>query len=189
MKSFGFKNFRKFENFPMIDLGGINILVGTNNSGKSTFIKGMILLLDNILSWERTPDFGMPFTNHFRFMTESSSHLYLGGYEKSLNSESKGKPMSFTFTTGCARVKLSIDEKKASKSSGIQLQKELKYFEIENLETNILFHFDFNSKEDGLLTICLPVNHLKADIEEQISNLSKRINGKSSKKTPKDGSS
>ena len=126
MKSFGFKNFRKFENFPMIDLGDINILVGTNNSGKSTFIKGMILLLDNILSWERTPDFGMPFTNHFRFMTESSSHLYLGGYEKSLNSESKGKPMSFTFTTGCARVKLSIDEKKASKSSGIQLQKELK---------------------------------------------------------------
>ena len=189
MKSFGFKNFRKFENFPMIDLGGINILVGTNNSGKSTFIKGMILLLDNILSWERTPDFGMPFTNHFRFMTESSSHLYLGGYEKSLNSESKGKPMSFTFTTGCARVKLSIDEKKASKSSGIQLQKELKYFEIENLEANILFHFDFNSKEDGLLTICLPVNHLKADIEEQISILSKRINGKSSKKTPKDGSS
>lgn len=189
MQAFGCKNFRKFENFPMIDLGDINILVGTNNSGKSTFIKGMILLLDNILSWERTPDFGMPFTNHFRFMTESSSHLYLGGYEKSLNSESKGKPMSFTFTTGCARVKLSIDEKKASKSSGIQLQKELKYFEIENLETNILFHFDFNLKEDGLLTICLPVNHLKADIEEQISNLSKRINGKSSKKTPKDGSS
>ena len=189
MKSFGFKNFRKFKNLPMMDLGGINIFVGTNNSGKSTFIKGMILLLDNILSWERTPDFGMPFTNHFRFMTESSSHLYLGGYEKSLNSESKGKPMSFTFTTGCARVKLSIDEKKASKSSGIQLQKELKYFEIENLETNILFHFDFNLKEDGLLTICLPVNHLKADIEEQISILSKRINGKSSKKTPKDGSS
>lgn len=85
MKSFGFKNFRKFKNLPMMDLGGINIFVGTNNSGKSTFIKGMILLLDNILSWERTPDFGMPFTNHFRFMTESSSHLYLGGYEKSLN--------------------------------------------------------------------------------------------------------
>ena len=189
MQAFGCKNFRKFKNLPMMDLGGINIFVGTNNSGKSTFIKGMILLLDNILSWERTPDFGMPLTNHFRFMTESSSHLYLGGYEKSLNSESKGKPMSFTFTTGCARVKLSIDEKKASKSSGIQLQKELKYFEIENLETNILFHFDFNSKEDGLLTICLPVNHLKADIEEQISNLSKRINGKSSKKTPKDESS
>lgn len=189
MQAFGCKNFRKFQNLPMMDLGGINIFVGTNNSGKSTVIKGMILLLDNILSWERTPDFGMPFTNHFRFMTESSSHLYLGGYEKSLNSESKDEPMSFTFTTGCAKVKLSIDEKKASKSSGIQLQKELKYFEIENLETNILFHFDFNSKENDLLTIYLPVNHLKADLEEQISNLSKRINGKSPKKNPKDESS
>lgn len=47
MKSFGFKNFRKFENFPMIDLGGINILVGTNNSGKSTAIKALMLTLLN----------------------------------------------------------------------------------------------------------------------------------------------
>ena len=47
MKSFGFKNFRKFKNLPMMDLGGINIFVGTNNSGKSTFIKGMILLLED----------------------------------------------------------------------------------------------------------------------------------------------
>ena len=42
MKSFGFKNFRKFKNLPMMHLGGMNIFVGTNNSGKSTFIKGMI---------------------------------------------------------------------------------------------------------------------------------------------------
>lgn len=189
MKSFGFKNFRKFENFPMIDLGGINILVGTNNSGKSTFIKGMILLLDNILSWEKTSDFCMPFTNYFRFMTESSSHLYLGGYEKSINSESKGEPMSFTFTTGCARVELSIADKKTAGTYGLQLQKELNYFEVENLETNILFHFDFKSKEGGLLTISLPANQLIAGIEKQISNVSKRINGKSSKKTSKDESS
>lgn len=189
MQAFGCKNFRKFQNLPMIDLGGINIFVGTNNSGKSTAIKGMILLLDNILSWERTPDFGTPFTNYFRFMTESSSHLYLGGYEKSLNSESKGEPMSFSFTTGCARVELGIDNRKPAESSGLQLQKELNYFEVENLETNILFHFDFNSKEDGLLTIILPVNLLKADLEYQISNVVKRINGKSSKEAPKDESS
>lgn len=188
MQAFGCKNFRKFQDLPMMDLGGINIFVGTNNSGKSTAIKGMILLLDNILSWERTPDFGMPFTNYFRFMTESSSHLYLGGYEKSLNSESEGEPMLFTFTTGCAKIELVIDEKKTSESSGIQLQKKLKSFEIENLNTNISFHFDFNSEEGGLLTISLPVNYLKADIEEQISNLSKRINGNSSKKTPKEES-
>lgn len=189
MKTFGFKNFRKFRNFPMIDLGGINILVGTNNSGKSTFIKGLILLLDNILSWEKSPDFGTPFTNSFRFMTESSSHLYLGGYENSINSESKGEPMLFKFTTGCTRVELGLDNSKSAELSGVQLQKELKYFEVEHLETNILFRFDFNSKENGLLTISLPVNHLKANIEEQISNLSKRINGKSSKNPPKDESS
>ena len=46
MKSFGFKNFRKFEDFPPIDLGYINILVGPNNYGKSTFIKEMKSLQD-----------------------------------------------------------------------------------------------------------------------------------------------
>lgn len=181
MQAFGCKNFRKFQNLPMMDLGGINIFVGTNNSGKSTAIKGMILLLDNILSWEKNPNFGTPFTNYFRFMTESSSHLYLGGYEKSLNSESKGEPMSFTFTTGCARVELAIDNRKTFDSSGFQLQKELKYFEVENLNTNILFHFDFTTKENGMLTISLPVNCLKTYLEKL-----KTINWENILKTPFD---
>ena len=48
MRSFGFKNFRKFEDFPPIDLGSINILVGPNNSGKSTFIKALMLMCENL---------------------------------------------------------------------------------------------------------------------------------------------
>ena len=48
MRSFGFKNFRKFEDFPPIDLGSINILVGPNNSGKSTFIKALKLMCYNL---------------------------------------------------------------------------------------------------------------------------------------------
>ena len=32
MKQIGFKNFRKFENFPTMDLGDITILVGGNSS-------------------------------------------------------------------------------------------------------------------------------------------------------------
>ena len=39
MNSIGFKNFRRFQNFPEIDLGDITILVGGNNAGKSTLVK------------------------------------------------------------------------------------------------------------------------------------------------------
>lgn len=48
MQAFGCKNFRKFQNLPMMDLGGINILVGTNNSGKSSFTRGLMLFAQNL---------------------------------------------------------------------------------------------------------------------------------------------
>lgn len=50
MIKIGFKNFRRFENFPALELGEITLLVGTNNAGKSTLEKGLILAVDNFLS-------------------------------------------------------------------------------------------------------------------------------------------
>jgi len=44
MRQFGFKNFRKFADFPPIDLAPITILVGENNAGKSTVVKGILAL-------------------------------------------------------------------------------------------------------------------------------------------------
>ena len=45
----GFSNFRRFANFPEINLGNITILVGGNNSGKSTIVKALLLCVDNLL--------------------------------------------------------------------------------------------------------------------------------------------
>ena len=44
----GFSNFRKFADFPEINLGDITILVGGNNSGKSTLVKAFLLCVDNL---------------------------------------------------------------------------------------------------------------------------------------------
>ena len=44
MDSLGFHNFRKFVNLESLRLGKVNILVGENNSGKSTFTKAALLL-------------------------------------------------------------------------------------------------------------------------------------------------
>lgn len=46
MKSIGFKNFRKFIEFPELKLSDITLLVGANNSGKSTLVKSILLVLD-----------------------------------------------------------------------------------------------------------------------------------------------
>lgn len=48
MKSISFKNFRRFADFPEFKFGDITILVGGNNAGKSTLLKALILLVDNM---------------------------------------------------------------------------------------------------------------------------------------------
>lgn len=48
MNTIGFNNFRRFAIFPEMDLGDITLLVGGNNSGKSTLVKALLLCIDNI---------------------------------------------------------------------------------------------------------------------------------------------
>lgn len=48
MNTIGFNNFRRFASFPEMDLGDITLLVGGNNSGKSTLVKALLLCLDNV---------------------------------------------------------------------------------------------------------------------------------------------
>lgn len=50
MNSIGFKNFRRFAEFKPIDFKGINFLVGRNNSGKSTMVKALMLIIDYLHS-------------------------------------------------------------------------------------------------------------------------------------------
>ena len=51
MRQIGFKNFRRFENFPALDLAPITIFVGENNAGKSTVVKGILALSDFLNRW------------------------------------------------------------------------------------------------------------------------------------------
>lgn len=48
IRGMGFENFRRFKSLSEMPLGGVNILVGANNAGKSTFVKGLLLAIDNL---------------------------------------------------------------------------------------------------------------------------------------------
>lgn len=48
MKSIGFTNFRRFARLEPLQLAPITFFVGGNNAGKSTVVKAMMLLLDNL---------------------------------------------------------------------------------------------------------------------------------------------
>ncbi|MBQ0121546.1 MAG: AAA family ATPase [Bacteroidales bacterium] len=92
MKAIGFKNFRKFQEFPDIDLGGINILVGPNNSGKSSLIKALIWASINInksLFWTDDENVN-PYLEpaYFTFTDNTTAHYRLGNFNVCVNKDS-----------------------------------------------------------------------------------------------------
>lgn len=46
MDQIGFKDFRKFQELPPLDLNPVTIFVGENNAGKSTVVKALLATLD-----------------------------------------------------------------------------------------------------------------------------------------------
>ena len=45
-KGIGFKNLGGLKNFPLLEFGNITYMVGRNNSGKSTMVKALLLVMD-----------------------------------------------------------------------------------------------------------------------------------------------
>ena len=50
MNKIGFKNFRRFQIFETLELKGLTFLVGRNNSGKSTLVKALLLIITYLKS-------------------------------------------------------------------------------------------------------------------------------------------
>lgn len=92
MKKIGFKNFRKFENFPVIELGDVTYLVGKNNAGKSTMVKALILVIENLLQKSKN----VPFANAAYFSFTTPIHdLHVDTYDRALNKNCQRKEISF----------------------------------------------------------------------------------------------
>ncbi|MBR5898737.1 MAG: AAA family ATPase [Muribaculaceae bacterium] len=95
---FGFKNFRKYTSLN-IKLGNTTYLVGENNSGKSTFVKGILLLLNNINIDIRNFNTAVPSFDFNDRNNISYNHINVPTFESALNKFSESKEISF-----CCRV-------------------------------------------------------------------------------------
>ena len=110
MEKFGFKNFKRFKNFPMISLAPITLLVGPNNSGKSSFIKASLLLVYNLIeSFDDIDNLSIktPFIDHFSFFNDTTTNFGWGDYSSSLNNETVGENIIFRFT--CADYEFELE--------------------------------------------------------------------------------
>lgn len=91
MEKFGLQNFRRFKDYTQINLGKVTFLVGENNSGKSSFVKSMILSQQN-LQHLFVFDGNTSLRPMFFFDME---HLNIGTAERALCNNSENHEISF----------------------------------------------------------------------------------------------
>lgn len=111
MKQIGFKNFRRFENFPSMNLSPITIFVGENNAGKSTVVKGILALSDFLNRWRDDLDFFIgerneksaqkrkaaitEYLKNQKFYFNTSYLAHIGTFKRALYNKAESNVISF----------------------------------------------------------------------------------------------
>jgi len=138
----GFTNFRRFTNFPEIDLGEITILVGGNNAGKSTLVKAMLLMRDFLKSRiervEDTNNIFKTFTRpHFSFDTE---HVNVGDFYRAFCRQSPQKEDTISFTMKIEQFRFVV-KISGERKPGVIPQVSL--IAVSDEDRDVTFTFDF----------------------------------------------
>lgn len=148
MNSIGFKNFRRFQNFPEIDLGDITILVGGNNAGKSTLVKAMLLMRDFFKSRvervEKTNNKYSRYAPQFSFDTE---HVNIGDFYRAFCRHSSAKEDTLSFSMRMDKFRFAVSVRGERKPGVIPRVSMIAVFDEER---DISFEFDFSK---GQMTI------------------------------------
>lgn len=142
----GFKNFRRFQNFPEIELGDITILVGGNNAGKSTLVKAMLLMRDFLKSRiervEDTNNIFKTFTRpHFNFDTE---HVNVGDFYRAFCRQSPQKENTISFTVKIKQFRFVV-KISGERKPGVIPQVSL--IAITDEYRDVSFTFDFDKSQ------------------------------------------
>ena len=157
MSTIGFSNFRRFATFPEMDLGDITLLVGGNNSGKSTLVKALLLCVDNLKlmsSYTKTNifEFGAP---KFRFDANEWHDVKIKTFSRAIHNkpvpvidlgsdEEKTElpsEMRFVFTIGSFRFVFDI----YGERDGDEVTGEVSYISIEDRGNMVKYDISFKS--------------------------------------------
>lgn len=135
----GFKNFRRFENFPTMELGDITMLVGGNNSGKSTMVKAA-LLVKNFVNSKNIDIFGDGYSNRPRFNFDVP-HTYIGSFKKALFANAKDNHIVFEYQDAGVKYCIVVSGDKEQKDKAITYGY-VDSFSMEILDTVFALDFD-----------------------------------------------
>ena len=159
MNTIGFNNFRRFATFPEMDLGDITLLVGGNNSGKSTLVKALLLCVDNLKlmsSYTKTNifEFGAP---KFRFDANEWHDVKIKTFSRAIHNkpvpvidlgsdEEKTElpsEMRFVFTIGSFHFSIHV----SGEREGDEVTGKVSYISIEDRGNMVKYDVSFKSHD------------------------------------------
>lgn len=167
MKQIGFKNFRKFENFPVMDLGDITILVGGNNAGKSTVVKALLLIFDNLRSMHLSFHDLLEDTVPFRFDANNIHDIHIDTFDRALYNKSKDRCIKFDLTIDKFSIELSVvDSKEYVYNHGPMVDN----ISVSDNSRNVKFIFDY-----GKSTMSVEIKSSDADENTELTRINEEI--------------
>lgn len=128
----GFKNFRRFSDFPVLELGETTYLVGRNNAGKSTMVKALLLVTDYINN---------QLSDTFAFDNKVLNDANIVTYGRAHNTKTDEPFICFTIQLGTYECKLSIT------GEPDDTQAKVSEFSLKNTKTDLEFVINYIKKE------------------------------------------
>jgi len=145
MKAIGFKNFRKYKEFPMMELSSTTILVGANNSGKSTIVKALLLINEIVNNhWNNFTFISHTKDNGFDCLIDLNKvkHLPLGSFESNSHQWNINNEITLSWV-GIDNCHFSIFLKSSEKGESLANINKFIYESTNGLSVT----FDFSSGE------------------------------------------
>lgn len=157
MNKIGFKNFRRFKDFSPLEYNNITFLVGQNNSGKSTMVKAILLMLEYLKS-EDVSTFSIADKN-----IENANIVTFGRAKNKLAKDNE--PISFDFTLENHSIKVVItgkNDKSIAEVESLEIKDNLRGIE-----------FRINPRISNVFLSLTKGPQSIKDINEELNQLSK----------------
>ena len=175
MKQIGFKNFRKFEEFPNMALAPITIFVGENNAGKSTVVKGILALSDflnetnknsfrfvpieEILEGKTSiPKRNLALLKEIKFYFNTSYLAHIGTFKRALNNKAKEDAITFYTDLEAFRITVVV---RGNRNNDEAVSGNVSVFKINIVRYNIDMIIDIDSDEATLVFNPNPIIDIK----------------------------
>lgn len=144
MEAIGFKNFRRFKEMEPITLGGVNMFVGGNNAGKSTVVKGLLLLFD-FLKNGKTSFNELP---KFRFDGPESHDVNIDTFRRALCWDADEQEIIFKATLYGMNIGVCIFSPQDVKKEDVAYA-DVKYFKLTDSINDITIDYQFTEADEN----------------------------------------